>query len=1055
MLPLRIAAVTTVCLVAASSTRSEVVFPRSPALSPDGKTLVFSYQGDLWSAPVAGGQDARRLTVHPAYDSRPVFSPDGTKLLFASNRNGRDDVFVMPAGGGEPKRLTFYSGGSAVLGWADSGRRALFAQRRELQRRGPAFYTVAAGAEPGRPRPVLAISNLLTGELSPDGTKLVFAQGSSDWARRGYRGSASADIWVFDLARKTFAQLTDFDGQDLWPHWLPDSKTVVYASERDGTYNLWKVSASGGKATQLTKYQGDGVRFPSVSGDGSQAVFEQGDGISTVALSGAAPPRRVPLALGADQTTNPVETATLTGQASEAVPSPDGDQLALVLRGDVFVAGRDTGRATRLTDAPERDADIAWSPDGKRLVFVSRRDGDPELYQVTSADTDEPRLTRALHRTTTRLTTTRESESSPVFSPEGTKLAFRRGRGQLVVSDADGKSAKVVFSALGVGEPVWSPDGRYLALSRDDELFNSEVVIVAADGSGEPLNVSRHPRNDRSPAWSPDGTKLFFASERNGREFDLFYVYLNKQDDDRTASDWAFQRESRAKAGAKAPVRVTIDGDGIWERVRRLTTASGDETGPVTAAGADGKTLIAYSASGDVSLIEFTDGGPIAPRRLAPAGRQLAFTKDGKSLFFVGAGGTVAAVATVGAGDARPFPYRARLTIDRPALQRAVFDEAWRALDEGFYDPTFHGADWATLHEKYAPLAAAASSNADFFDVIRLMMGHLNASHIGATPASGDQPEPVPTGALGVIWDDTFTGKGLKIARVLKGGPADRSESRLFAGESVTAINGVALRDESDPDILLTDTVDERTELRVTASDGTDRIVIIRPTAPARLAELLYEDWIAGLRERTHALSGGKLAYLHIRSMDRVSQDRFEAGLYAEGYGRDALLIDVRDNGGGSTADYLLTMLSIPQHAYTIGRDGAPGYPQDRLPLIGWSKPAGLLINQNSYSNAEIFAHAFRNTGRGPILGTETFGAVISTGAASLLDGSSIRMPGRGWYDLKTGENEEHRGAKPDQAVALTPADEWAGHDPQLEAAVKRLLGGLKPVVLPAPKPAR
>ena len=1047
---------------------SSVAMPRYPALSPDGKTLVFSYQGDLWSAPSDGSARARRLTAHPAYERRATFSPDGKRIAYNSNRYGQNDVLVMPVDGGETERLTYYSGGSTLQAWSGDGSTVLVTARRELQRRGPAFYTVkATGGKPGRPKPLLAISNLLTGALSPDGKHLVFARGSGDWSRRGYRGSANADIWVYTLATKQFRRLTTFEGQDLWPLWLPDSKSVLYVSERDGTYNLYRQSISGGGPVQITRYKGDGVRNPTVSADGSRAAFEVGDRIATVALNTPnAVTRDVPLAVATDEKRNDLVVETLTGNATEMAATPDGEQIAVVVKGDIFVMDKDGGRAAQVTDAPTRDSDLAWSKDGKTLFFVSTRDGNPELYAVTSADPNEPRLSRALRHMETRLTNTPEPERNPQLSPDGKQMAFVRGRGDLMVGDARGQNARAALKGTNLAGYDWSPDGKWFAVSRSDENFNNDILIMPADGSKPPVNISMHPRDDRSPAWSPDGTKLFWTSERLDHQYDLYYVYLTEEDDQRTSEEWERLREkqkagSKSAADSRANKPVAIDFEKIHERVRRLTTGLGNETAPSLAPGADGHTWVAFSASGDgpssLSLIDFVDGGPSTPtpRRVATGGGSRQWVQNGKALLFLATGGTPSSVAPAG-GEPRTIRFRARYRYSRSALQMAAFDEAWQILNERFYDPNFHGADWKALHAKYRPMAAAASDPDDFYDVLRLMMGHLNSSHIGVTPGDRNfETESLPTGVLGVVWDENHTGPGLKVARVISGGPADRRASRLRPGDVITAIDGTPVAADTDPDVLLADTVGEQVSLQVTGADGASREVIIRPSSPGQISDLLYNEWVEESGKRVRELSGGRLGYLHVQGMNKPSQDRFEQGLFAEAYGKDGLLIDVRDNGGGSTADYLLTMLTIPRHAFTIPRDGVPGYPQDRLPLYAWDRPAALLINQNSYSNAEIFAHAFNVIDRGPVIGRPTFGAVLSTGAASLIDGSSIRVPGRGWYVLTTGVNQEHTGAAPDIDVDLTPADELAGRDPQLEAAVKALLARAKPVTLPAPQPAK
>ncbi|MBC8136714.1 MAG: PD40 domain-containing protein [Fibrella sp.] len=1011
-------------------------FARFPSLSPDAKTLVFGYQGDIWSVTAKGNELARRITAHPAYDSRPLFSPDGTRIAFQSTRYNGSDVFVMPATGGEARRVTHFSGGSTLHGWSSDGKSLLVAQNRELQRRGPAMYTIPVDGK-GRGKPVLSVSNLISGTLTPDGERLIFARGSGDWERRGYRGGANADIYLYKRTPKQFVRITDFDGQDLWPQSMPDGKSVLYVSERDGTYNLYQQAIGSETVQQLTNYKGDGVRFPSLSADGSAVVYEVGDRIAMLSLKTTAKPtpKVVPIEIAADEKITAEVTETRTSGASGLSVSPDNEQVALEIQGDIFVADRDGGRATRLTDAATRDGDIAWSPDGKTLLYVANRDGNPELYSVTSTDTGETRLSRSLKRSATRLTKTMEREKEISYSPDGKQVAFLRGDGKLMLADAKNiADAKPRFSA-----PF--PIGSY--------------------------------------RWSPDGTKLFWTSERLDRRYDLYYIYLTKADDERTGEEWNRLRE-KAKSpkkkdegtkSEKIAARLTpaIDFDEIETRVRRLTTLPGSETSPVIGSGVDGRLNIVYSSANnaepELTLLDFLDGGAnerekvTPPRRIASgATSSVQWSSDDKTLFYLSSTGTVNSANATG-GETKTIPFRARLSYNRRALQTAIFNEAWETLSEDFYAPDFHGADWNTLRTKYAPLAAAASDPQDFYQVIRLLMGHLNSSHIGITPpalpyetVSG---ENLPTGALGVVWDENYTGKGLRIARVIKGSPANKAISLLKANETILSINGTELTTTVNPDELLSDTVGERVILQVSGIDNKEREMVIEPTTYAAIRVLLYEEWVEQNRKRTHELSDGKIAYLHIRSMDKLSQDRFEQGLYAEAHGKNALLIDVRDNGGGSTADYLLTMLTIPRHAFTIGRGGAPGYPQDRLPLYPWNKPAGLLINQNSYSNAEIFAHAFRTLGRGQIFGTPTFGAVISTGARRLLDGSSVRTPGRGWYNVKTGINEEHTGAEPTNRVELSPADEMAGNDPQLVAAVRALLPRSKPVALPEPKRAR
>lgn len=1086
---------------ASVSAQENVVLPRYPALSPDGHTLVFAYQGDLWSAPLNNAEPARRLTSHPAYESRPMFSPDGKEIAFQSNRFGRNEVFVMPASGGAAKRLTNYSAaGTTLQSWVAGGKKVMVGMTRELARRGPALYFVDNAIHPGRPKPILALNNINSAQVSPDGTRIAFAKGSADWQRRGYKGAANSDIWVYTVASKEFKRVTTFEGEDLWPLWMPDSKTLLYVSEQDGTYNLWKVGAEGGKPVQITKYHGDGVRFPSVSADGTRAAYELAEHIESVNLVGKPQPAPVKLAVAADEKTNPIQTVAFTSGATEAVPSPDGEQVALIVRSDVYVVGKEGGKVQRLTETAARESELCWSTDGKTLFYVSRRDGQDEVYSVTSADTDEPKLARSFKRATTRLTRSPETKSNLRLSPDGKRLALILGHNKLLTMDLTGANQQTVAAALQIGGFSWAPDSKWVAYAGEDEEFNSDIFVVPTDGSRKPINISKHPRNDTDPVWSPDGSKVFWIGERSNRETNICYVYLKKDDYERSVESWAKLREKKpvAAPGVSATIGVpggaggvkekpipiiTVDAEGIEERVQLLTNLLGSVSGltaspallpagsgggaagsgpgaSASAAGVTGgeKTTLAFSNRGDFYFYDFVDGTPTAPlpRKIAgvTAARPAGWPRDGRTLYLLIGDGALLTL-TPGADIPRPVAYSGKQTFDRRELYKAVYEEAWQTLNAVYYDPKFHGADWAAIREKYRPWAAGASEAQDFALVIQLMMGHLNSSHIGYTLVDPSAGPSIPTGVLGVIWEESYTGPGLKVARVIKKSPADRAESKLSAGDIVSAINGVALAPDTNPDDLLADTVGERTLLAVTSLEGKTREMVILPAVPTAISLWLYDDWVESRRQLTHQLSDGKLAYLHIRAMDRVSQDKFEAGLYAEAYSRDGLLIDVRDNGGGSTTDYLLTMLTQPQHAYTIGRDGAPGYPVDRLPYYPWHKPAALLINESSYSNAEIFAHAFHTIGRGPLIGKQTFGAVLSTGAAVLLDGSTIRTPGRGWYNIKTGDNEEHDGARPDIAVEITPSDELAGRDPQLEAAVKTLMKTVHTVPLPAAKAAQ
>ncbi|ARA94183.1 MAG: peptidase S41 [Bacteroidetes bacterium] len=1044
-------------------------FLRHPAVSPDGSQIAFSFQGDVWTVPIEGGR-AYRLTVHEAYDAHPRWSPDGTQIAFASDRFGHDDLFVMDAAGGPPRRLTFHSADDLPTDWTRDGR-LLFETRRtfaQVEREREIYHVAPTGGTPDRLLDALGYR----ATRSPDGRYIAFERGSNGTERKHYRGPANRDLWLFDTQTDTYTRLTTFEGNDYHPVWTGD-RTLLFISERDGTYNLYRATLGPDGTFQnepeaLTAFSGDGVRTVSASADGRRIAFEYQTDVYVLDLPDRTP-RRLDVQVPADYRFDPVERRTFTRQATEYAVSPGGDYVAFVVRGELFLMENDPeGTLTvRLTDHPYRDQDVAWLNDST-LVFASDRAGQYDLYRLESADPNEPDLFKTLQRRTIRLTDTPEDERRPVVAPDGRHVAFLRGRGTLLVAAVDGDRlgpARTLLDGWATPDDLaWSPDSRWLAYALDDLQFNREIFIHAADGSRPPVNVSLHPDGDGSPVWSPDGSKLGFISDRSSGDADVWFVWLRQEDWEKTRSDWeeldedddANDREDGTANGDDAPPPIEIDFERIHERLVRVTALPGNESN--LAISTDGDTFFFVAGQGgrtqdfdtDVDLYRIGwDGRDL--ERMTQGGQAPGAVRlgpDGKHLFMMRSGGQIARIAT-GGGSPETLSFAARMTIDHEAERGQIFDEAWRALDQGFYDPHFHGVDWAAMRAKYRPWALSASTDRDFRDVFNLMLGELNASHLGLYGDDRAETQNEQTGLLGLELDPVED--GVRIVRVVPDSPADRTASKLLPGEVIVGVDGERVADAPNFYQLLTDKVDRRTLLTVRAADGAERTVVIRPTASLR--DALYEEWVRERRRLTDAYSGGRLGYIHVQGMNWPSFERFERELVASGEGKDGLLIDVRFNGGGWTTDYLLAVLNVPRHAYTIPRGAAadptgpertafrPHYPfGERLPLAAWTRPVAALCNQNSYSNAEIFSHAFKNLGLGPLIGTPTFGAVISTGGVGLIDGSFVRLPFRGWFVYADDRNMENGPAVPDVIVENPPDAKARGEDPQLRAAVETLL---------------
>ena len=1052
----------------------EVRFARQPAPSPDGTQIAFSWQGDLWLVD-AGGGEARRVTANPAAERFPVWSRDGRWLAFASDRFGNNDVFIMPAdGSAPPTRLTFASLGDVPVDFTPDGRAVLFVSRRDESVRWMAgIYRVPVdGGTPQLVQPELG----QWAAYSPNGFDLAFVRGATKWWRRGYRGAANRELWLH-TADGDDVQLSHFDGDDDLPSWA-DGHTLIFLSARSGRKNVFAMNIVTGEVRQLTRHHGSDVRAPRCSADGRLVAYEFEDGIWTVPAKGG-DPVRLKIDAPADLIRPEVEHLKKSSGADELAVSPDGKLAAFVVHGEIFLTAVRSKEAqalakpptVRITATPAREKDVAWSPDGKTLLFTSDRAGNEDLYLARPADANAGWLD-GLEFPIARLTDDAAAEHAARFSPDGKRIAFIRGKGDLVVMNADGTNPKVLLKHWQAPDYDWSPDGKWIAYSIPDMEYNTDVWIISAAG-GKPYNVSRHPDEDVSPHWSPDGKRLVWLSKRHADTMDIWGVWLTHKDDQRTAENWLRYFEAQGKkkpkketdaggtkaenaAGKKAKSgtaaaeklpQVRIDFDRLWARARAITDQKGDEDSPGVTR--DGKRLVftAEPEGGrDLYSIRY-DGKDL--KRLTKGGKEPEAVQLGvksKFVFYLDGKGRIGRVSLQGKpGD--PVPFTARFEVDRDAEHRQVFDEAWRALDQWFYDPQFHGVDWSAQREKYGRWLRPGMDEKDFSDLVNLMLGELNASHMGYYTNRGPAargPRGDQTGFIGALFDPSAGGPGIRVREVLADSPATRVDVNLKAGDRILAVGGRAVGAQTNVYGLFVDAVGRRLQLSIQGKGGARRTAVVIPVGWRAERQLRYEQWVRQRRKLVEDLSSGKLGYIHIQGMNIPSFEEFERDLYAAAHGKQGLIIDVRSNGGGWTTDYLMAVLDVRRHAFTIPRDGDAGtraYPQGRLPLAAWTRPAVALCNEESYSNAEIFSHAFKSLKRGPLVGTPTFGAVISTGGMTLLNGAWVRLPLRGWYVAGTGVNMEHHGAVPDVTVAEPPAEDTsASHDTQLARAVDVLL---------------
>jgi tricorn protease len=1008
------AAVAVLLLVGVAHSQEPIRFARTPDISPDGKQVTFSYLGDIWSVETIGGI-ARPVTMHEAHDLYPVFSPDGRWIAFTSNRHGSYDVYVVSAQGGKPRRLTFDSAADLVNGWSPDGKQVLFSSSRSTAFP-PGFDLFTVPVEGGRVRQITPDEGR-DGVFSPQGDRIAYVRGAGTWYRKGYRGSSNDDVWICNADGSNNRRLTDFNGQDTSPMWSADGQSVYYVSEYFSTQehpvgNIVCQDAAGkSKPRQVTFHTQDSVRRARISRDGEWIVYECGPDLWVISTKDGNP-RRLAIEVHADDKTNTERTVTLTSGASEFAVSPDEKHVAFVVHGQIFLVPTEGGKATRMTESTAYDHGVVWSSDGKKILFSSDRNGHEDLYLLEPDDVEHPELTRAHKFKTKQITFTPEEETSVSFMPDGKRVGFIRA-GKLWTMKPDGSDQKVLVNESEVIDYEWSPDSKWVAYARMDGSFASEIYIVPVAG-GTPHNVTRYATFNTGITWSKYGHKLAFISQR--RQSQSLYVL-------------SLQRP----AVPGAPRSDDIDWDDIHLRVSQPAPFAVEEG----AIAPDGR-RVAFRTAGQAGSdlwVANVDGGQMS--RLTAGNQhpqQITWSKQATGRLYFRDGSGSLRMGMVGVGEPGRISFQAKLTIRRDEEFAEMFEQSWRALADNFYDPKYHGADWNAVHEKYRPLVKHVALKEDLYSLISLMMGELNASHLGIM---GFQHAPDETTAeLGLLFDESYTGPGLKVAEILKHGPADKRGFNLKQGDVIIGIDRTPLTDRTEVSRLLNDKVNEVVLLDVI--DGKNpklhRRVEIQAISRDRASSLMYERWVAHNAQRVAERSGGKIGYIHIPSMDEAGLDRFLRSLYSDNFDKDAIVLDVRFNGGGFTHDQILNYLGGHEHTWFRQRYGGEGLvlrSHDRK----WTRPLVLLINNRSYSDAEIFPNAFRTLGLGKLVGQPTGGYVIGTSAIRLIDGSLFRVPRLGVYTAK-GINMEKEGVAPDVLVEPQPDQLAKGIDVQLDRAV-------------------
>lgn len=1059
----------TILAVASATVTASAVTPlwlRDVKISPDGERIAFTYKGDIWTVPAAGGE-ATRITATPDYEANPIWSPDGKSIAFMSDRKGGADVFIAPSTGGPARRLTSNSASEIPQAFSPDGKYVIFSAAIQDPASSALFPTgrmtelYRVPVEGGASVQILGTPAELISFL-PDGKKFLYQdlKGFEDEWRKHHTSSVTRDIWLYDPASGKHTNLTNRGGEDRNPV-AADANNFYFLSERNGgTMNVYSSSISDpSNVKALTNFKTHPVRFLSKDAKGNLCFTYDGE-IYTMAPGGK--PSKVKINVTDDAEEN---TSRTSGSASWTAFSPDGKQAAFVSRGNVFVTSVDYPSTKQITRTPAAEKSPTWSKDGKTLIYASDRDGGIwNLYEATLGYYGDPNFSNAtIIEEKPFIKPDGHDRTMPDISPDGKKIAFIYDRRQLAVMDIESKKMKILTPVAlnpqtnGMFNFSWSPDSKWIALEINDRHHEpyTDIAIVNVD-EPEVINITNSGYTDSSPRWVLDGNALLFSSERYGMRNhaswgtlgDVMIVFMNQDAYDRfklSEEDYSLLKDAEKSAkkddkkddksdGKKDDKKaddsknILVEIDGIQDRIARLTPSSGS--------------IYDYILNPEGDVLYYIAGSPLGPqlwrlglrknehRQVGRAnGSGFSTTPDGKH-YFIGMN-----KFTPASDKQTAITYSATQEIDHPAEREYMFDEVIRAEQERFYDKNLHGVDWPLMAKAYRKFLPHINNNYDYAELLSELLGELNVSHTGGRyrPASSSQP----TASLGLLYDLTYDGKGLKVAEIVAKSPFDRANTKMVAGSIVTAVNGETLDPATaDYTTIFNGIVGKKTLVDFTTPSGESVREVVVPVSSSRMNSLLYDRWVKQRAADVDRWSNGRLGYVHIESMGDESFRKMYSDMLGKYNDREGVVVDIRWNGGGRLHEDVEVFLSGEKYLTQVIR----GVESCDMPSRRWNKPSIMLMAEPCYSNAHGTPWVYKNRGIGKLVGMPVPGTMTSVNWVTMQDPSLVYgIPVIG-YRLADGSYLENTQLEPDVKIANDPAVIVTGEDQQLRKAVETLL---------------
>ena len=1059
----------------ASFAQQNPLWMRYPAISPDGSTIVFAYKGDIYSVPSQGGE-ARQLTTNAAFDSYPIWSPDGKKIAFASNREGSMDVYVINANGGAPTRLTTNSGSELPVAFKDNdhvlfsanvmptAQSNLFASREFSQ-----IYEVST--QGGRPKlySVLPMENI---SINAKGQVLYHdCKGYEDKWRKHHTSPITRDIWMLDGGK--YQKLTSFKGEDRNPVWAQDGQSFYCLSEQNGSFNVYHRNVGSGKDTQVTHNQKNPIRFLTSSQSGLLCYGYDGE-IYTV--KEGAEPQKVNISITTDNAEPSLVRQIRSNGATEIALSPSGKEVAFVMHGDVYVTSVDYKTTKRITDTPQQERNVSFSPDGRALVYASERNGVWQIYQAKIKNASDKNFTYCTDIEEEALTHSNLTSQYPAYSPDGKEVAFYEDRATLRILNLKSKDVRTVLDgkynySYSDGDIwfEWSPDSKWLLCSYigTGGWNNTDIALVKADGK-EVHDLTDSGYSDSNGKWVLGGKAMLFESDRAGyrshgswgAEDDAYLMFFDldaydrfrmskeelelaeankdvkekkaEEKDEKKKEDKQKKAEEKGKTEVEKVKPLELDIDNCRDRIVRLTVNSsrmGDAI--LDSKGEKIYYQAAFEGGYDLWCHDLKENTTTLMMKNIGGGGFVA-DKDVKNLFLCNGGIKkidLASKQTKGIDFEAPFNYK-------PAEERQyLFDHIWRQVKDKFYDPNLQGVDWDGYRKVYERYLPYIDNNFDFAEMLSEMLGELNASHTGCRyyPSGAS----LQTAALGVFLDPNYEGDGLKIQEIIKRGPFAVKKNEVTPGSIIEKIDGTDIKAGEDYNALLDGKAGKNVRLTIKNAKGKRFDLTIKAISQGAQQELLYKRWVDRNRAIVDSVSGGRIAYVHVKAMNSESFRTVYSELLSDkNRNRDAVIVDERHNGGGWLHDDLCTLLSGKQyqefvpHGKVVGKD----------PFNKWTKPSCVLICEDDYSNGHGFPWVYKELGIGKLIGAPVAGTMTAVWWETLMDRSLVfGIPQVGCRDMR-GTFGENTQLNPDIEVYNSPEDYITGHDTQLIRAVEEMM---------------